>query len=353
MNQGKNAGLFLLMATMTPLLWAESSPTAPPATAAETNAPAAPVTSPTNTAAQPAPAVTNIQPKGSQEDQTLARVINDGSRIEWWGPDPNNYLVLWREQSRPKQHGVLVLLHSELHNADWPGVIHTLRIQLPTESWSTASLSMPKIGSAVLPPNKEKEMQKNELPKEVPVAPAKPENAMPTAATEPTATQTAAPVTPPPVAPEPVKPAPPMTGEERIGDALTHLSTQPGAKVLVVYHLAAEPLLRAARNGKLEGYSAIVLIEPAFLTQNADDLKQLNEELALLPFATLDISAALGDAKGARYRKDMATRSGRKDYVQWIAPGSSFEFPGTTDLLENRLRGWLHKEFELPRPKRR
>lgn len=341
----------LLSLSLASTAQAESSPTAPPATAsptAETAAPAAEPAKPPE--APPAGPVAT----GSPEEQQLARSLNDGSRVDWWGTETSKYLVLWREQTLAKQFGTLVLLHSQHHNADWPGVIHALRMQLPPQGWSTASLSMPTVTQALLPAGKEKEKAAAATPS-APAPATTPENALPTTATEPTPTQTAAPVTTSPPTAEPTKSptVESLPGDERIADALQHLNTQPGAKVLLVYHLAAETLLRAARNGKLQGYSAIVLVEPSFLTPDPADQKLLHEELALLPFATLDIGAERGDTKNAEYRKATASRSARKDYVQWRAPGALVNFIGTTDLLENRVRGWLHKEFELPPPDRR
>jgi len=339
----RRAVLVLLMFSLNRSAWAESAPTAPPATAAETAAPAA------QTTTEPPPAPAPAPPVAARDaaETRLAQSLRDGSRIDWWGPTEQAYLVLWREQSTARPFGTLVLLHSQGHNADWPGVIRQLRSALPGQGWSSASVSMPLIKEGL-----ESKDNAKQAPSPAPeqTQPKPEENAMPTAATEPTPTQTAAPVAAPEAQPEAQKPADALSGEQRIADTLSHLNTQSGAKVLLAYHLAAEPLLRAARDGKLQGYSALILIEPAFLTTDPAEQKLLHEELALLPLATLDISAEHGDQKNARFRQAMAKRAARKDYVQWQAPGARVDFSATLISLERRVRGWLHKEFELPPP---
>ncbi|MGA7799263.1 MAG: DUF3530 family protein [Gammaproteobacteria bacterium] len=66
---------------------------------------------------------------------------------QWLTANGTRFLALYTRQTDAVRKGALILLHGMGAHPDWPGVIHSLRVELPDHGWSTLSLQMPVLPS--------------------------------------------------------------------------------------------------------------------------------------------------------------------------------------------------------------
>jgi len=75
-------------------------------------------------------------------EEMLAANVTTG-RAEWLEAAGGRFLGLYTEATTPTPQGGIILLHGTAAHADWPGVIHPLRRDLPGYGWTTLSIQLP------------------------------------------------------------------------------------------------------------------------------------------------------------------------------------------------------------------
>lgn len=134
-------GVAVLIALLLPVVAIAQTPAPAPAAGA---APAAAA----GAAAAPAPAATpplNIPPDAAREQAIQAQITArvPASEVVLLDVDGAKVLALLAPQSAKQPRGVVVIAHGMDGGADEPGLIHSLRKQLPQYGWSTLSVQMP------------------------------------------------------------------------------------------------------------------------------------------------------------------------------------------------------------------
>lgn len=117
---------------------------------AQQPADATPAGAPADSAAASVAAPVDKEAEAEQLIATALREkIKDGEALTLKVKD-KEVLALFKPQTRGQALGGVLLLHDLNGHPDWPGVIHTLRRQLPDAGWHTLSLQLPHAASAQL-----------------------------------------------------------------------------------------------------------------------------------------------------------------------------------------------------------
>lgn len=92
----------------------------------------------------------------SERQQSLAKTAK-ASELVWLDisyPDSDvttQALALTQRQRLPEAQGAVLILHDFEQHADWPGLVHELRTQLPDSGWYTLSVNLPAGGLSEIP----------------------------------------------------------------------------------------------------------------------------------------------------------------------------------------------------------
>ncbi|MCW8888973.1 MAG: alpha/beta hydrolase family protein [Gammaproteobacteria bacterium] len=77
------------------------------------------------------------------EEITKAAGTIDAADEQMLNVDGQEVLSLYRHGERARLDGGVILLHDQGANPDWPGVVRTLRRELPRYGWSTLAVALP------------------------------------------------------------------------------------------------------------------------------------------------------------------------------------------------------------------
>lgn len=92
----------------------------------------------------------------SERQQSLAKTAK-ASELLWLNlsyPDTDittQALALQQRQRLPEAQGAVLILHDLEQHADWPGLVHELRTQLPDSGWYTLSVNLPAGDLSTIP----------------------------------------------------------------------------------------------------------------------------------------------------------------------------------------------------------
>ena len=265
------------------------------------------------------PASTPATPANSEE--ILAANVAIG-RAEWLEAGGQRFLGLYTEATSAAQGGV-ILLHGTAAHADWPGVIHPLRRNLPSYGWTTLSIQLP-----------EPALGKDGRWELAPIFEA---------------------------------------GKTRIEAAVALLEKQGINNIVIIGHdlgaAVAASALAGAKNGKIAGFVAVGMglplnsgetpYRPALLEQitvpmldiygsrDSDAVIQQaahRAEAARKGGALIQRSQQLDPLKrSATARIPVSEQSGYIAYRQMELPGADHFFTASDHVLIKRVAGWLRK----------
>jgi len=292
----RRAGVLLAL-----LAWSATAGAAtPPATAAPT------------TAAAPGPAASAAATPTGNADQALAASVRVG-RPEWLEAAGERFLGIYTETASDPPHGGIILLPGMAAHADWPGVIHPLRRDLPAYGWATLSIQLP---APALAKDRHWEL---------------------------------APVF--------------TTAKGRIAAAVAFLEKQGVKNIVVVGHdlgaAAAAAALAGATDGKIASFVAVGMGLPL----NTDNAPYRPELLEQITVPMLDIygsrdndtvlqqasrRAAAARKGGGKSRSQQGVRAADSDhgsfsYRQLEVVGADHFFTASDQVLTKRIAGWLRK----------
>lgn len=238
--------------------------------------------------------------------QSLSQTQNN--EVRWLTSNRGPFLSLYTADKTGNQFGTVILLHGNGHHPDWPGIIHTLRTQLPEIGWSTLSIAVPNYEYEPTPPGG---------------AP------VPIAITADTYT-TAAPLIP--------------VLTQRIIQSLP-LIQEPNKPIIMVAEGVSAHWLLAAYNTLIDPrFQGIILVT----AQNAPDgpaidFNQLLQQPSRRIF--LDITSKQNFNFAQAQARDVTARRTRSDRYQLMVITGSLTDP-ISPLFLKQVRGWLRRQFE-------
>ncbi len=239
--------------------------------------------------------------------QSLTQMQNND--VRWLTSNIGPFLALYTPDKTGNQFGTVILLHGNEHHPDWPGVIHTLRTQLPEVGWSTLSIAVPNY-----------EYQPPPAPGAAPIAPpTTPDTYISAVALIPILTQ-------------------------RITQSLP-LITEPNKPIVILAEGVSANWLLAINSTLADPRFRGVILVTAQTAQDsppidfAQLLQQQPNRFLLDITSTQDFNFAQAQAR------DVTARRARSDRYQLITVTGSVE-NFNSPLFLKQVRGWLRKRLE-------
>ena len=272
----------------------------------------------------------------------LLASTDPATQSQWLGSDKDRFLVLYRPDHSGETFANALILHDNLQNPDWPGVVRTLRQQLAAKGWNTLSIAVPDY----------RPIQK--IPPRAATADAegKPigndDAELDTEATEP-----------PDMMPSYEPPGDSKAGssdeikaeevpqqlDARVRSATQYLAGKsPLPLVIIALGSSATLVTKQAQTLFLQDISGLVIIDPAPLPElkGFDESKDMTD----LRIPVLDIAPEFYARSNPETRKQNAQRLQHQSYQQRVIPGSSQDFNGYERVLLKAIRGWGETLFK-------
>ncbi|MBA54373.1 MAG: hypothetical protein CMK89_07965 [Pseudomonadales bacterium] len=257
------------------------------------------------------------------------------TEVTWLGSGKEQFLALYLPDSSGKPFVNTLILHDNLQNPDWPGVIRSLRKELTRGGWNTLSIAVPDYQPRpAIPP----------LKPDQPEATGRVLEELDTEATEPEAMSEDN--------DEPAQTMDDRAPEDQVPEELSQrilLATQyiNGKNnyplVIIAVGSSATLLLKQAQSGSLNDVNGLVIIDPLPLPGLKDiDLEMAESDLRI---PLLDIAPEFNPRSDPEPRAANARRRQQSLYQQRILRGSNRDFNGAEQRLMKTVRGWAEKLF--------
>lgn len=224
-------------------------------------------------------------------------------RAIWIGEGEERFPAILAEAAAPEARGLVILLHAEGEQPEWPVEIHSLRRDLSNHGWTTLALAMPK------PPPGTGNLDREALAKRM---------------------------------------------DQRLSMAINYSRQwKPHELVLIGDGMAGSVVLNHALEARPPHLMAVVGIS---MSANKYDPQILDSAypLSQLDLPVLDVSAEFDrlEVRKTRSRRTRAARrAGNHEYRQLILPGADIHFYNYEALLDKRVRSWLDAQYwRLKRP---
>lgn len=257
----------------------------------------------------------------------------------WLGTGKDQFLALFLPDTSGKLFANALILHDNLQNPDWPGVVRELRHELTKGGWSTLSIAVPDyIPSPNIPPLESVQADTDSQAVE---------EELDTEATEPPGMNDADADT--------SAASNQMSGEEtdslpdqlsqRLQLATQHISAKNGFPVVIIaVGSSAAFLFKQAQDGALGDVNGLVIIDPLPIPE----LDGMNLEVSEMNFRLplLDIVPEFNPRSAPEPRAAAARRQRQGLYQQRIIRGSNRDFRGAETRLIKTIRGWAETLFQ-------
>lgn len=261
------------------------------------------------------------------------------TEVTWLGSGKEQFLALYLPDSSGKPFVNTLILHDNLQNPDWPGVIRSLRKELTLGGWNTLSIAVPDYQPRPAIP---------------PLEPDQPEatgsvleQELDTEATEPEAMNEAN--------SEPVESTDDGAPEDRVPEELAqrillasqYLNEKSNYPlVIIAIGSSATLLLKQVQTSSVNEINGLVLIDPLPLPGlDSVDLEMTESDLRI---PLLDIAPEFNPRSNPEPRATNARRQQQPLYQQRVLRGSNRDFRGAEMRLLKAVRGWGETQF---RPK--
>lgn len=318
--------------------------------------------------------------KGESVAKEIAANKSENTEIHWFREgQESRFLGLFTPEHGEKPQGYALILHDNQQHPDWPGLIRTLRLQLPAGGWSTLSISLPDQWHIPTPPPRtdeeyivapannegatsapetevsEEDTPANEAESEAPVnemAAASAELPSPSENQE-MGNETAEEVT----ASEPDSAGPrpsftqlsveypvdetPSIFKQRVQEALDYLKAKDPMPIIIVsIGSSATMMAKQAHELRMKDIAGLVVIDPATIKLTTSNDFDPDGDAPGLRIPVLDISPQFNPRSNPKQRKQNAKRQTRKTYEQHTISGANEDFKGHEDQIVKRIRGW-------------
>lgn len=309
-------------------------------------------------------------PLSLQRGQALAKQIAqdafDKSQIHWFREGQKDmYLGLFLPEYGEEPQGYALILHDNQQHPDWPGLIHTLRTQLPAGGWSTLAISLPDYWQLTEAPPREA-AKEEVIISETTDSPAQETDGDQEAQASETASEqaeadqdtndqqdTSAVEVPPVAAPSApqlsftqlsVEPDPdevPKLIRARVNEALDFLKNKDPMPIIIIsYGRTATYLAKQVHDFKMKDIAGLVIIDPVALESGDFNV---SEDAPGLRIPVLDIVPDLHPRSPPVERKRNAKRNSRKTYEQHRIIGADNQFDGYGMHITKKIRGWAKR----------
>lgn len=277
--------------------------------------------------------LTPIAPAPAEPAETLrnrrvaALLAETDTKTEshWLGSGQQPFLGLYQADHSGSTFANALILHDNLQNPDWPGVVRTLRHELAAHGWNTLSMAVPDYRPATTVPP---------LTQNSDATQTEPE--LDTEATEPPELQ--APMTQD-AAPEVASKDIPKQLDSRVRAATAFLADKsPQPLVIIAVGSSATLVAKQAQALFLQDINGLIMIDPVALPR----LEGFNEGLDMteLRIPVLDIAPEFNPRSNPELRKQNARRLQHQGYQQRIMRGSDQSFEGAEWQVVKVVRGW-------------
>lgn len=214
---------------------------------------------------------------------------------QWLKAGKSQFLGLYTESATAETRGAAIVLHGSGVHPNWDQVVRPLRSELPDYGWATLSIQMPVL------PNEASYAEYASLFPEV---------------------------------------AP------RIDAAVRYLKNKGINNIVIIAHSLGASMgawyLAQKPDRAVRGFVAIGASGRLMKNDKVDFLVSLQK--ITLPVLDIygghDLDSVLSTADA---RRQVARKSGNKNYIQVKIPGASHFFDNKNDILVRRIRGWLKK----------
>ncbi|MCG8312974.1 MAG: alpha/beta hydrolase family protein [Pseudomonadales bacterium] len=324
----------------------------------EDGAPSGPPVAPANNTEPPPPPAQPPKRLEVQRGQWLIKQLETApdSRIElrWFheGSD-QQYLGLYTPEYSSEPQGYALILHDNQQHPNWPGIVSSLREQLPAGGWSTLAISLPDYWLLPIVPER--------APDDTIISLANsPTNssdtaAMPDSAASGNEVNSASDES---VTPQESQTAPtaarftqlsvefdpaetPQIMRSRVQEGLEFLRDRdPMPIIIVAIGSSATLIAKQAHEMRMKDIAGLVIIDPVNLP-NSDT--NPNEDVAGLRIPVLDIAPEFNARTPAIERKKNALRQSRKTYEQHIVMGADPGFNQSESQVVKKIRGWANR----------
>lgn len=327
--------LSILVCSLTALWYPDS------ASLAQTEAPPAAQSQPAD---QPKAAVERNETLRNESVAALLASTDSATESQWLGSGKDRFLALYRADHSGETFANALILHDNLQNPDWPGVVRTLRQQLAAKGWNTLSIAVPDYRpSQKIPPrtattdaDAEGKAMGNDAA-ELDTEATEPPDMMPSY--EPPGDSKAG--SDAEIKAEDV----PQKLDSRVRSATQYLAGKsPLPLVIIALGSSATLVTKQAQTLFLQDISGLVIIDPAPLPElkGFDESKDMTD----LRIPVLDIAPEFYARSNPATRKQNATRLQHQGYQQRVIPGSSQDFTGYERVLLKAIRGWGETLFK-------
>lgn len=326
-----------------------------PTTAAAAKTPPA-AESPVAETAVPPPLTIPPQRAETRRGKALAEqlaTIDKETEVLWLGTGDDEHLGLYRADHSGRNFASVLILHDNLQHADWPGLVRTLRRQLPAHGWNTLAIGLPDYRVIPdLPPRP----QPDEPAQPDPTTSAKPETkpaAKPAAPAKPPAAASPAAAADEPAAAshdlalkdvEYTAEQVPDIIDSRVRGAIAQLKQKsPQPVVLVAIGLSAGITAKQAQTMLIKDIAGLVIIDPV---QPVGSTFNTDLDAMDLRIPILDIAPEFAPRTDPALRLHGARRMQHQLYQQRIIRGAQPGFRGHETSVLKAVRGWGERWFK-------
>lgn len=297
----------------------------PPARAAEATPPEA------ESEMKPVPSVPTEREETlrNQAVAALLATTDPATERNWLGSGKNRFLGLYLPDHSGTPFANALILHDNLQNPDWPGVVRDLRHELAAAGWNTFSIAVPDYRPVQdIPPLQQAGADAaRELDTEATEPPGMGKEPDATAAMEIKAEEV------------------PQQLAQRIRAASQYMSEKSPLPVVIIAQGSSATLVaKQAQELFLQDINGLVIIDPTPLPQ----LKGFDEALDVMDLRVpvLDIAPEFNARSDPAIRRQNARRLQHGQYQQRILRGSSGDFIGAEPRLVKAIRGWGETLFK-------
>lgn len=289
----------------------------------------------------PSPAPEHNETLRNQAVEAHLALTDKATQSSWLGAGKARFLALKLPDSSGHTFANALILHDNLRNPDWPGVVRTLRKDLAKAGWNTLSIAVPDyLPTKHIPPLETRQPQTTEAE-------------LDTEATEPDAVMAAAEsakndtVDQPAVnqgTAESTVPVPEQL-DQRIRLAAQALDSDNSLPlVIIAVGSSATMVAKQAQELFLEDINGLVIIDPVPLP----GLEGYDESLDVLDLRipVLDLAPEFNPRADPKPRADNARRLQHDAYQQRILRGSNQEFSNSETRVVKAIRGWGETRFK-------
>ena len=289
----------------------------------------------------PSPAPERDETLRNQAVEAHLALTDKATESSWLGSGKARFLALKLPDSSGNTFANALILHDNLRNPDWPGVVRTLRKDLAKAGWNTLSIAVPDyLPPKDIPPLEARQPQATEAeldteatePDAVLASPESAENStVAQPAVKQDTTESSVPV--------------PEQLDQRIRLATQALNSDNSLPLVVIaMGSSATMVARQAQELFLEDINGLVIIDPVPLP----GLEGFNESLDVLDLRipVLDLAPEFNPRADPKPRADNARRLQHNTYQQRILRGSNQEFSNSETRVVKAIRGWGEKRFK-------